>query len=438
MKQKIKKNKEQTPQRTRRRNIDLDKSFDDEIKIINAEKKKEEERRSKRRGKTYTQVVEENKQKERLKSGLKAFSTCFLIIFVIFLLYMYIEYGAIFGISIFRNSKIENAKKIDIVSTDQDIYRAYNSKIIVYSNQVVKMYNNSGKEKFNFKLPEAFIPQIYNNNSYMMIVNKNKGIIYFFEDRNEILDKKIDGTISNVYIDDIGNFAIEYEATGYKKVIGVYNKLGDNLYNAYLDSNAIVDIKLLNTGKKLIVAQVTTDSLTAGISIKQIEASKTDDIKEIINIKNATLYNLTITGQHIIMLLDSKIVSYDMDTLKQTTIKSFDKMQVSFVNINPNYYSIIEDKSNLSLTTDHNYVFETSDFASQSIGNISLNNIPKYIKSNKYLTCLVYQDKLQVINRWSKSIKQLDIFFPPKDVILFNNEKSLALIYSNKIYIINI
>ena len=439
MKDQKKKNSQEESDTKRRRKIDLDQAYKQEVKIINKQKQQEEKSRSKRIGKPYNQIRAELQEKKHKGDSVKTFAFCLGVIIIVFLVYMYIEYGQILGLSIYKNNNLDNAKKIDIVSTDQDIYRQYNSDIIVYSNQIVKLYDTSAKDIFEFKLPEAFTPEIYSNNSYMMVVNKAKGIIYYFLGKDEILDKKIDGTVNAVYIDNDGNFALEYSASGYKKVVGVYDKSGNNLYNAYLDSNAILDIKLLNEGKKLIIAQVTTDSLTVGVSIKQIDGTKTNDnIKEIINLKNATLYNLTIKGQNIIMLLDSGIELYNIDTAKQSTIKSFDKLQASFIDINNNYYSIIEDKADIENTNNHNYAFETTEYDSKSLGNTSLQNIPKYIKSGKLIACLIYQDKLQVINKWCKVVKDIKIAFPPKDDLIFNNEKNLALIYSNKIYILNI
>lgn len=439
MKNQEKKNNKDTIDIKRRRNTDLNKTYMQEVNIINKQKQKQEKERSKRKGKTYNQVREELREKKHKGDSIKTFVFCILVILIVFLVYMYIEYGQALGLSIYRNSDLNSAKKIDIVSTDQDIYKQYNSNIIVYSNQIVKLYNSNAKDIFEFKLPEAFNPQIYNNDSYMLVVNKAKGIIYYFSGKDEILDKKIDGTINSAYIDNEGNFALEYSATGYKKVIGVYDKTGNNLYNAYLDSNAVLDIELINSAKKLIVSQVTTDSLTVGISIKQIDGTKSsDNIKELLNLKNTTLYNLTIRGQNIIMLLDSGIDIYNMDTAKQDVIKSFDKMQASFIYTNQDYYSILEDKADLESGNNHDYAFETNEYNGKSLGSASIQNIPKYVKNGKMITCLVYQDKLQVVNKWSKVIKNMKIAFPPKDVLIFNNERTLALIYSNKIYILNV
>ena len=49
----------------------------------------------------------------------------------------------------------------------------------------------------------------------------------------------------------------------------------------------------------------------------------------------------------------------------------------------------------------------------------------------------IYQDKLKVVNKWGIVIKEIEITFPPKDIVVFNHEKTVALVYSNKIYFLN-
>ena len=47
-------------------------------------------------------------------------------------------------------------------------------------------------------------------------------------------------------------------------------------------------------------------------------------------------------------------------------------------------------------------------------------------------------DKLQIINKWGIEIKNIDIEYPPKDAVIFNDGKSVALIDTNKVYVVNL
>lgn len=434
----MKKNKK-VNENKRRKNINDEDKLSKGIDILDKHKIKEELQRQERKGKTVKEYSEDINKKKKIKSGIKSFIVCIVVVIIFLLIYVVYEYGPFVGISLNKNKVLDDYKKIDVVTTDQDIYKEYDSQLLIYSNQIVKTYDANSKVTSEYKLSEAFNPSIYVNGSYMVIANKIKGIIYLFENKVEILDKKIDGTIECVYIDDDGNIAVEYSTSGIKKIIGVFNKKGDNIYNAYLDSNAVIDIKILNSAKKLIVAQLISNSYTVGVSIKDIDGTKTsDNIKEIVKIDNSMLYNLTINAGNIIMLFDDKIINYDMNTQTTNTIKSFDNEQISFVDVLNNYYFSIKAKQNTDNDVNTKYLCDSNGFDGRSIGSFEIENLPKYERTGKLITTLVFQDKIQVINKWGMNIKTLDVSFPPKDIVIFNNEKSIALIYLNKVYIVNI
>lgn len=413
------------------------------INILNLYKKKQSVERNSRIGKTVDEYADEQDERSYEKKNLnfKPLILCFIIILVVLAVYLFFEFGPLLGISINKGKGMQEENRIDIVSTDQDIYTMYNSELLVYSNQMIRTYSNNSEETFEFKLPEVFAPGIYIKGRYMAVTNKSNGKIYLFEGKNEILDQKIDGTIQKVYLDGTGNYAVEYSTVGFKKIIGVYDKSGTNLYNAYLDTNAIIDLQLTSNAQKLLIAQADTSSLTIGVSIKEIDGTKSsDNIKEIVKLDNSLLFNLTIQGQNIIMLLDNKIVKYNIETGVLDTIKNFDKMQVSFVTISNNYFAILEDTTTEDTLQgeSHNYMFETKRFDSNSISKVQMTNLPKLIKNSGILTYMLYQDKVQVVNKWGVNVKNISLNFPPKEIVIFNNEKSVALIYSNKIYIVNI
>ena len=50
----------------------------------------------------------------------------------------------------------------------------------------------------------------------------------------------------------------------------------------------------------------------------------------------------------------------------------------------------------------------------------------------------IYQDHIQIYNKWGVDLGSREINFIPKKSIAFNHGKSLALIYTNKIYIVNL
>ena len=84
------------------------------------------------------------------------------------------------------------------------------------------------------------------------------------------------------------------------------------------------------------------------------------------------------------------------------------------------------------------YSIVSNRFDNSKISMLNITDSPKIVKNSGVLEYLVYQDSLQVINKWGIEVKNINIDFPPKDAIAFNNGKSIALIYSNKVYVVSI
>ena len=403
------------------------------IKIVNNYKERKKKERDKRI--KETSKVRKNKE-EKNYTKIKPFITCIIFVLVIFITYIFFNYGPLFGISINRNIGIDDKNKIDIVSTDSDIYNAYCSDLLIYSNQKIMTYNSRGKKNWEYELSSKFTPNIYIKEKFMIVSNNSNGKIYLFEDKKEILNTKIDGQIDEIFLDSNGNYVVEYSTSGYKKVVGVYSKKGKNLYNAYLSSNPIVNLKILNNAKQLVIVQTNTDTFKLGLTISIIDSSNDNQINTIATLDNNFIYDLTIQKRNIIMLLDDRIVKCNIDTKDMVDIYNFDSSQMMFVSLSNNYYSTLSKE--LSQQNSGGYSIVSSRFDNTNISTTKIEDSPKMFKSYKVLNYLVYQDFLQVVNKWGIEVKNIKLDFPPKNVVVFNDGKTLALIYSNKIYNINI
>ncbi len=411
------------------------------IAILNKHNKKVKLIREGRISKPYQNINKELSKEEDEKSQIKInFIGIFLMMFVlIVIIYLFFEYGPIFGISLNKDVGLVEKNKINITTTEEDIYDMYNNEILIYSNQNISTYNNYGEKTWNYTLEQTFTPEIYIYNQYMIVSNNSTGNIYFFDNKKESLNKKIDGTIKNIHLDESGNFAIEYESAGYKENIAVFSKKGQLLYTAYLSNNSVIDIKMLDNAKKLVIVQSENTSFKSGINVSLVDSSVTTEnensnIKTIVKLDNNLLYDLTIKEENIIMLLDNKIIKCNINTGETTEIKSFSDEQMLFVQLENDYYLYLEKSLN---EKSDKYNFENVKFDNTKISSNQIINAPKILKNDGLINYFVYQDKLEVINKWGIVLKDIKIGSSPKNIIIFNNEKSVGLVYTNKIYIIN-
>ena len=420
-------------------NVDL--SIEDDIAkgvdIVNKNKEELERQRNSRINRfernANGQMIERPKIRYKISSST-ILIICAFIILIVWLLY---NYGPIFGININNNANVPiDSNRIELVTKDSDIYGMYDEQLYVYSNNTITLYNNKCEVTWTYNFSESFSPNIYVEGKYMLVTNNSTGRIYLFESQNEILNKKIDGIIKNSFIDKYGNIAIEYaNESGYNNIISVYDKKGNNKYDTYLSQENIISLKMLDDAKKLFFAEAISNSSNIGVRIRMIDISKNEgeQIKEIITLDNHFMYKFIVEGKNIYALLDDSIVQIDINSGSMNTLKEFDTTQMLFVALNSDYYTFLERD-----ISQDKYVIQNVNYSGQTVSSTYIDSVPKDMISSEYINYYIYQDYIHILNKWGVDLGIRQTNFTPKKSIIFNNNKSLALIYTNKIYIINL
>lgn len=414
----------------------LEKDISQSIDIVNRNREELDSQRKDRINKfertANGQLIE--RPKHRYNVNFKVIITIFIVIIIIaWILY---DFGPYYGIHIKPIDTDINSSKIELVSKESDIYGEYNDELFVYSNNSITTYNESSKVTWNYTFSESFTPSIYVMGRYLLVTNDSTGMTYLFEGHNEILNKKIDGTIKKAFLDKYGNIAIEYSAnSGYNNTISVFNKKGDNTYNIFLNQDTIIDLKLLDCAQRIVICEAVTNSSTIGIKFKEVDISKDENerIKDVISLDNQFVYDFMIQGRDIYALLDNKIVKININTGNITELKKFDSTQLIFVALNEDYYTVVERDVNQEA-----YNVQNIGYSGNVISTSKLESLPKNMISTDIVNYYIYQDHVKILNKWGVDLGKRDINFTPKKFVSFNNNKSLALIYTNKIYIINL
>lgn len=380
----------------------------------------------------YKEDVKE-KREERLngyKIKYKYFIYIILIVILIISTYLFFEYSTIIGFNLTKKTDYKFMRINDIIYENNEYYN-YNNEFLVYYDNTIRTYNNSAKKTWEYKLEKNFIPNIYIKDKYMVVSNNSTGNIYLFESKNEVTNKKIDGKVSNIFIDNNGNIAVEYSTSGYKKIVTVFDKYGKDKYSAYIDASSIVDISMQNNASKLIITQVVANSLTIGTKISIIDTNKNDKIEEILKLDNSYIFNNKIYNEDYIAVLNDRIDKYNLSNSDTKNLIKLDSNQTNFIALSDNYYTIIE-------MDNEKYKLINNKFDNTNISEYILESIPKYIKNTGLLNYIVNENNLIVVNKWGVQVANIKMDYSPKDIIVFDNEKSVALIYSDKIEIVRL
>lgn len=415
----------------------LEKDIEQGIDIVNRNREELNSERNQRINKFERNASGQLIERPKIRYRISTKTIVFIVCFILLITWLLNDYGPIFGIHI--NNRVSTSleeNKIELVTKDSDIYGMYDEELFVYSNNTITTYNNKNEITWTHVFSDSFSPNIYVEGKYMLVTNNSTGTVYLFEDNKEVLNKKIDGTIKNAFLDKYGNMALEYSnESGFNNVISVFDKRGRNKFDAYLTQENIISMKMLNNAKKIVFIEAVTNSSNIGVKFRMIDISKSEEeqIKDIVALDNQFVYDFNIQGKNIYALLDNKIIQIDIDTGNVTPLKEFNNTQLIFVALNKNYYTYLE--RNLQ---ENKYVIENMNYNGSKISTTSIESLPKSMITSDFVNYYIYPNHVFILNKWGIELKSHETNFTPKQCVVFNNNKSLALIYTNKIYVINL
>lgn len=415
--------------------VELNKDIEQSIDIVNRNREElDVERKNRINGKFERNASGQMIVKPKVRYNIKPKTIITILLIVVFLTIVVANFGPYFGIVIGEKNYDLESNRIELVTKESDIYGMYDEDFYIFSNNSITVYNSNCEVIWSHTFTDGFVPSIKTNGNYMLVSNDSSGTIYLFENRKEILNKKINGKIKNMFLDKYGNMAIEYTVdSNHTDMISVFNKNGDEKLNFY--HNNIIAMEMLNDSSKIVFTQSNTDSSTIGIKFEVIDISKKEDerLREIATLNNQFVYDFKVNGKYIYALTDNKIISINIDNGDIKTLKEFNSAQMLFTALNNKYYTYLERNIEKG-----SYKIENVNYEGNIISATSLNSVPKSMINSEYINFYIYQDKVYIQNKWGVELKDRQIGFTPKQSIVFNHCKSLALIYTNKIYILNI
>ena len=284
----------------------LEKDIEQGIDIVNRNREELNSERNQRINKFERNASGQLIERPKIRYRISTKTIVFIVCFILLITWLLNDYGPIFGIHI--NNRVSTSleeNKIELVTKDSDIYGMYDEELFVYSNNTITTYNNKNEITWTHVFSDSFSPNIYVEGKYMLVTNNSTGTVYLFENNKEVLNKKIDGTIKNAFLDKYGNMALEYSnESGFNNVISVFDKRGRNKFDAYLTQENIISMKMLNNAKKIVFIEAVTNSSNIGVKFRMIDISKSEEeqIKDIVALDNQFVYDFNIQGTNMYAL----------------------------------------------------------------------------------------------------------------------------------------
>ena len=334
-----------------------------------------------------------------------------------------------FGLVLNKKITDEDVVKVDLISTNNKIYSYYNEVLIADSDKITT-YNKYGRKTWEIKMQGAIDAKIVTNGKYLQIINTDKSIVYVYNDKYETAQIRVEGKILSGNITSKGDSVIEYEASGNKKILGVYDKHGKARYNVKLSNNTIGQYILSEDSKKLVYVDVNINGISVASSIKLVELKDSAKVVELALKENSLIYEMDLVGTKLTYRTDKDIVQLDINT-KREKKSSVEQSGVVSLDLDENKYSYVEFNNG-------KYLLGIKSIGGKDKEKIEIKEMPKHYIYSKNKVYVCFQKEMYVYNDYKMMIKEYNSDMVITKPVILGEGNNIAFLVSNKLIIYTI
>ncbi len=334
-----------------------------------------------------------------------------------------------FGLVLNKNITDEDVVKVDLISSNNKIYSYYNEVLIADSDKITT-YNKYGRKTWEVKMQGAIDAKIFTNGRYLQIINTDKSIVYIFNDKYETAQIRVEGKILSGNINSKGDSVIEYEASGNKTILAVYDKHGKAKYNVKLSNNTIGQYILSEDSKKLIYVDININGISAASLIKLVELKDGSKVVDLASEENSLIYEMDLIGNKLVYRTDKSIVQLDMNTKKEKK-SSIEQTAIVSLDLDENKYSYVEFNNG-------KYLLGIKNIGGKDKEEVEIKEMPKhyiYLKDKVYVC---FQKEMYVYNNYKMKIKEYNSDMVITKPVILGEGNNIAFLVSNKLIIYTI
>ena len=215
--------------------------------------------------------------------------TAFIVIvfFIVFFTARYAtdeDFRTMIDVNIFRKEVTESALttiEIDLES-NSNIF-AYDKYIAILNKNNLVEYTSEGKKIAELEM-NISVPLVHTNGKYMVMAEKNGQKIYLISGENVIWQNTIQGSISEVNVNENGYVSIVIKNTTSKSVIAFYDLKGIELFRVHIANNYAICTSVSKDNKYLAIGEIDYSGtiLKSYVKIVSVEKAQTEPKDSII------------------------------------------------------------------------------------------------------------------------------------------------------------
>ena len=338
-----------------------------------------------------------------------------------------------------KEIKQDKTRTIDLDGDENIQIYAYDKYICIFRNKTLEIYNKVGTkiESIDLDINKAIFSSA---GRYLAISEENGQKFYLISGKEKLFENEIEGNISQIYVNSSGYVSIVITNTGYKSIVGMYNKEGKEIFKTNLATSRVVDVSISNDSKYLAIAEIDLSGILikSSIQIISIELAQKDPENAIINKYEASTDKLIVNieyqeGNSILCMYNNSIEILQNQESKE--IINFDDKNLTYMTIGlDNRMLVLEEISTGEYSTE-THVMITNPKTLKTKEYI-IENVSKEIYTYQNKIAINFGKELYIMNTNGILLKKYVSETEINDVII--TDSLVGVIYRDSIQIINL
>ncbi len=386
---------------------------------------------------------EPERKKVNAKKIIISVTIAILVVAVIVLVALYITNKTFrnwVDIQVFR--KEISQEKVATIDLDEEqtanVY-AFNKYIGILNKNKLSIYGSTGQEEVVLDV-QITNPTFFSANRFLIIGEQKGQKLYLLEDKEIKWENKLEGNISQVYVNKNGYVAVIASETSYKSVVQIFDPDGNALFKKYLSSTMAIDVSISNDNKYLAIAEVDTSGtiIQSNVRVISIEKTKTDpENSEVNNYKseqNKLIVSIKYQDKDNIICMYTDTINIIENGQETVLFENKDKkITAQSINLDNHFTTIQEESSGIFSA---NSVVNIVNVDTKNTKNYTIETAVKEIYTKGDMIALNLGTEVEFINTSGWLVKR---YVASQEVTNVTVSNSIAgIIYRDKVEIISL
>lgn len=184
------------------------------------------------------------------------------------------------------------------IEKSNQIY-VYSRYVAILNEKNLKLYNSYGEQITDISVD--INTAIFDScDKYLVMAEKQGNEICLILDKTYLWSNKIEGEISEIYVNQNGYVAVITKDSTNKSILTFYNSSGKQLFKSYFSSTRIIDVSISSDNKYIAIGELDTTGavIQSNIKIISVENAQNDTENTIIYTYNVEPNKLIVSVKY--------------------------------------------------------------------------------------------------------------------------------------------